>query len=200
MRERVYARNHLKRIRKALGVTLDELAARMEPESTASTIAKLENRGMGFTLDYVMSIAKALGVPPTDILDGGAIQATRLAPVIGRVSAGRWQEAVAMSEETIAIPGHLRGENLFVLRPEGDSMDRICSEDGFIVVDPDQRDLIDKKYYVLTNGEHEALFKQFSANPLQLLPCSTNPDHKPIPLGAEPFVVIGRVVYVGQEL
>jgi SOS-response transcriptional repressor LexA len=79
-------------------------------------------------------------------------------------------------------------------------MDTICHAGGFIVVDPDQRDLIDKKYYVVTNGDHEATFKQFCADPLSLVPCSTNPLHQPIPLGSEPFRVIGRVVYVGQEL
>lgn len=200
MRERVYAPNNLKRIRNSLGITLDELAERMDPPSTASTIAKLENRSMGCTIDYVLSIARALGVAPADLISDGSVGETRVVPVVGRVSAGQWREAVAMSEESIAIPGHLRGDNLFVLRPDGDSMDLVCREGGFLVVDPDQRDLLDKKFYVIANGDHCVTFKQFSVNPLQLNPCSTNPEHKPIPLGSMPFVVVGRVIYVGQEL
>ena len=200
MRERTYASNNIKRLRQAAGLTLDELAARMEPESTASTVAKLENRKMACSVDYILAIAKVLEVPPSEIISEGPVNNVRFIPLVGNVAAGRWQDAVAVSEQSLAIPSHLRGANLFALRPEGDSMDRICSDGGFIVVDPEQRDLLDKKFYVIMNDEGECTFKQFSLNPLQLVPCSTNQEHQPIPLGQSPFSVIGRVIYVGQEL
>lgn len=200
MDRRTYAQNRIKQIRKARGISLEALGAAMENELTASTVAKLENSKMALSADYMLDIARALQCSPMDLLVEGG-EPVRTAPVIGRVSAGTWQEAIEVAEEFMPIPAHLNGPHLFVLRPDGDSMDRIVTgPDGFIVVDPDQRDLVDKKYYVVMNGDGEATFKQFCANPLQLLPCSTNPAHVPIALGATPFTVIGRVVYVGQEL
>lgn len=201
MRERVYAPNNLKRIRKSLGITLEELAARMVPESTASTIAKLENRSMGLTVDYVLSAAKALGVHPSDIMEDGGIEPVRIIPLVGSVAAGQWREAVEMADEYIPIPAHLKGDNLFGLRPKGRSMDKICSGPrSFVVVDPDQRDLVDGKTYVLMNGDGESTWKTFSAATMQFLPCSNDPEHQAIPIGSLPFTIVGRVVFAGQEL
>lgn len=200
MTTRIYAANNIKRLRAASGLSLEETGARMRSELTASTVAKLENRKMALSVDYVLELAEVFGVPPEAVLPGTNVEGVRVVPIVGRIAAGNWQEAIAVSDESIAIPSHLRGANLFALRPAGDSMDRVVKEGGFIVVDPDDRELRDKKFYVIMNGGAEATFKQFCANPMQLLPCSTNPEHKPIPLGSEPFVVVGRVVYAGQEL
>lgn len=180
---------------------MEALGGAMAHELTASTIAKLEGRKMALSADYLLDLAGVLQVSPSDILLKGA--GARVLPVVGKIAAGNWREAVEMSEESIPVPDHVMGANLFVLRPEGDSMNRIVPEGadgGFVVVDPDQRDLVDRKYYVVMNEHGECTFKQFSQNPLALLPCSTNPEHQPITIGTAPFTVIGRVVYVGQEL
>jgi len=197
---RRYAPNRIKELRKSAGLTLEELGARMDSELTASTIAKLESGRLALSLDYINDITRALGVPPEQIFEQYVVNPVRLIPVAGQISAGNWREAIEMSDETLAVPGHLKGERLFALRPSGDSMDLIVRDGGFIVVDPDDRELVDRKYYALANAEGETNFKQFRADPMRLCPCSTNPEHKDMTLGAEPFVVIGRVVYVGQEL
>lgn len=197
---RQYAPNRIKELRKAAGLSLEELGARMSSELTASTVAKLENRRMALSLDYITEISRVLGVPPSTILEGNALSGVRYVPVAGAIAAGHWQEAVALTEEAIAVPAHLEGENIFALRPRGDSMNLIVQDGGFIVVNPDDRDLADRKYYAIQNGDGETTFKQFRADPMRLVPCSTNPEYKEIPLGTEPFVVIGRVIYVGQEL
>lgn len=200
-KQREYAPNRIREWRTKRGLSMEALGGSMPSELTASTIAKLETRKMALSADYILEMAGVLQVSPGDLLldAGGA----RMLPVVGKIAAGNWREAVEMSEESIPVPEHLYGSNLFVLRPEGDSMDRIVPEGadgGFIVVDPDQRDLIDRKFYVVMNDHGETTFKQFSQNPLALLPCSNNPDCQPIPVGSAPFTVIGRVVYVGQQL
>lgn len=171
----------------------------MRAELTGSAVAKLETGALRLTVDYALDIADALGVSLNEILglDG---QGARYLPEIGRVAAGNWREAIAMTEERVAVPGHLRGADLFVLRPEGDSMDLIVGGGGFIVVDPGDKDLIDKKHYVVMNNDGDTTFKQFSQAGMRFEPCSSNPDHKPIPIGTEPFVVIGRVIYAGRDL
>jgi SOS-response transcriptional repressor LexA len=74
-------------------------------------------------------------------------------------------------------------------------MDKLVGEDGLIIVDPDQRDLINGKLYCVRNIAGEATFKRYRADPPQLEPMSSNPYHTAIPLGREPFIVIGRVTY-----
>lgn len=201
-RTRTYAPNRIRELRTAAGLTLDAFGAAMASELTGSTIAKLENRSMALSADYIMEMAQVLGCDPSEILGGMGGQA-RMLPVVGRIAAGNWQEAIETSDESIPVPASLRGPNLFVMRPVGDSMDLIVPDDGdggFIVVNPDDRDLIDRKFYVVMNDLGECTFKRFSANPLALLPCSSNPTHVPIMIGTAPFTVLGRVIYVGREL
>lgn len=198
MERRTYALNRIKELRKAAGLTLEELGARMRHDLTASTIAKLENSKMALSADYLIEFAQILGVSPSELLFEGAGPA-RMLPVVGMVEAGQWGEAIKCPERYIGVPGHLRGTKLFVLEPSGDSMDKYVEPGGFIVVDPDQRNLVDGKLYVVQNEDHETTFKKFCANPLQLLPCSTNPAHQPIELGSQAFTVIGKVVFVGFE-
>lgn len=197
---RTYAKTAIKDLRKARGISLEALGAAMPSDLTASTVAKLENGRMALSADYLLEIAKVLRVSPAQILGDAIGGAVRLVPVIAQVNAGNWGEAVGEAEEMLPIPAHLDGANLFALRPLGDSLDKIVAEGGFVVVDPDQRELVDRKFYVLMNEHNESTVKQFSASPLALLPCSNNPDHKPIPVGSQPFSVIGRVVYAGQNL
>jgi repressor LexA len=200
-RTREYAPNRIREWRLARGLSMEGLGGAMANDLTASTIAKLEGRKMALSADYLLDIANVLQVSPGDLLLNGS--GARMLPVVGKIAAGDWREAVGLSEESIPVPDHLHGANLFVLRQCGDSMDRIVPEGvdgGFIVVDPDQRDLIDRKFYVVMNEHNETTFKQFSQNPLALLPCSNNADCQPIPIGSAPFTVIGRVIYVGQML
>lgn len=200
MSERIYAPNRLKELRRSRKISLEEFGARMRSHLTASTVAKLENRKMALSVDYLLEAADVLGVSPADIIGDDSIEGVRIVPVVGRIAAGNWQEAVSVSGESIAVPAHLAGKRLFALRPLGDSMDRIVADGGFIVVDPDDRELRDRKFYAVMNGDGETTFKQFQANPLALLPCSSNPAHGAIPLGEKPFKVIGRVIYAGQDL
>lgn len=197
---RTYAANHIKRLRKERGLSLEALGAAMPSDLTASTVAKLENRRSGLTADYLLEIAHVLQVSPAEVLGDAIGGAVRLVPVIAQVNAGNWGDTVGEAAEMIPVPVHLKGANLFALRPLGDSMDLIAGEDGFVIVDPDQRELVDGKFYVLMNEHGETTFKKFSANPLALLPCSTNGDHAAIPVGSAPFTVIGRVIYAGQNL
>lgn len=192
--------NRIRQLRRERNLTQEELGARMGSTPTASTVGKYERGELSISLDLLLEIAEALEVSPGEILPGGGPAGVRLLPVAGQISAGDWREAVALSDEVHAVPDHLRGLNLFVLRADGDSMDMLVREGGFIMVDPDQRELIDKKYYVVMNGDSETTFKQFCADPLQLSPCSSNPRHKPITIGAEPFTVLGRVVHVSQDV
>lgn len=66
--ERVYAPNRIRELRKAKGMTATDLATAMDIVITKGTISKLENRTMALSLDYIRSIARALGVKPGDLI------------------------------------------------------------------------------------------------------------------------------------
>ena len=98
------------------------------------------------------------------------------------------------------IPSSAAGPNAFALQPLGDSMNLVVREDGYAIVDPDQRELVGGKVYALRNEHGETTFKRYVESPPRLEPCSTNPAHVPILLGAEPLVVIGRIVLAVQPV
>lgn len=79
-------------------------------------------------------------------------------------------------------------------------MNQVVGADATIIVDPDDFELRDGKFYAVMNGDGETTFKRFRADPPRLEPCSTNPDHKPIILGREPFTVVGRIVWQGSAM
>jgi repressor LexA len=191
--------NRIRELRKSAGLSQEELGGRMRSELTSSTVAKLEKGRLRLSLEYAQEIADVLGVSFLEVLGMDEV-GVRVVPLIGEIAAGNWRDAVQLTEETQVIPADLRGKDLFALRPRGDSMDRVVQCGGFIVVDPGQTELVDGKYYAVMNDEGETTFKQFSQNPLELRPCSTNPAYQPIPVGSQAFTVIGRVVYAGQEM
>ena len=171
----------------------------MSAELSGSTVAKIENGRQALTLEYAQEIGDILGVSFLEVLGLDDV-GVRVVPLLGEVQAGDWREAIAVTEATQAVPGHLRGENLFALKAKGDSMNKVVGDGGVVVINPDDKELVDQKVYVVLNGDGEATVKRFSANPLQLEPCSTNESHRPIRIGSEAFTVVGRVIYAGQEL
>lgn len=192
-------------MRKARGLSMEVFGAEAGKhmadgkEIAVATVAKLEKSQMGLTLDYMQAFAAALGVSVFEIV-APAGQAIKTIPLVGRIAAGKWLEALQDVETYIPIPNNVGGTRAFALRPFGDSMNQIVREDGFIVVDPDELDLIDGKIFAVCNGDGETTFKRYRADPPTLWPCSDNPEHQPMPLGREPFVVMGRVVYAGTLL
>lgn len=199
-KEAIAAVGHrIREMRIAAGLTLDQLAEKVseirgEP-AHFTTIAKIERSQRTISIDWIIQIAQALGVAPGDILAPAPRRAVRMVPVIGQIAAGGWQEAVQEPIGEVPIPDETAGPNAFGLRPSGDSMNLVFNDGGYVIVDPDQIDLLDGKYYAMMNGEGETTFKRFRADPPRLEPQSSNPAHQPIPLGKEPFTTIGRVVF-----
>lgn len=192
--------NRIKQLRLERGITQEELAARLGEETSIATVSRLESGRMTLTLPWMQRIGSALSVSPHDII-AEAGHGLRMLPIIGMIAAGRWSEAIEEPEGWIPVPDGVGGPRSFVLRPQGDSMNKLIDEEGgFIVVDPDQHDLIAGKIFAVRNLHGDTTFKRYAADPPRLEPMSSNSDHQPIPIGREPFTIIGRVTYVGREL
>jgi SOS-response transcriptional repressor LexA len=113
---------------------------------------------------------------------------------IGMVPAGDLREALAASDGSIEVPADLP-KGVFALEVDGESMNKIAPLGCDVIVDPSDTNLFSGDLYVLDQGG-EFTFKRFMQDPARLVPLSSDPSHKDIPLGAEPVKIIGRVVSV----
>lgn len=166
-------------------------------------------------------IAKLLGIPPsriTEIKKGvrriqqnempilaeffgmGAVEASETetnvvwVPVIGIAAAGAWREAIEVPMflvPRIVKPGC---NQAFAVQVDGDSMDQILPERSYAVIDPDQKELLNNRVYLIQNGGGETTIKRFRTEPARFEPVSTNPAHNIIHIGEHEISVLGRVV------
>lgn len=194
---RTYMQNRIRELRKAKGFTLEALGAAMESELTPSTVAKLEKGAMALTADYLIEIARVLDVSPGQVLGIDASDATHI-PLVewGRVCAYLTGKAVNMGH--VAVPLHLASSSVFAVKVECCKAARLV-EYGFVVVDTSQVTLEDLRWYLIETRGAQATAVRFSSNPPAFMPGDSDIPPDPIPLGSEPFTVIGRIVFVGHE-
>ncbi|SKB32716.1 repressor LexA [Sphingopyxis flava] len=171
---------------------MEELGALLEPPLSHSTIARIETGVAGLTLDTMQQVAQALRVTPYDIISAKT-PPVRFAPVIAEIPAGKWIEAVAVTEEYLPIPTDVAGPRSFLVRVDGKSMADLGDSEGYALVDPDELDLIEGKPYAILNERRETTFNTYASDPPSLVPMSSEPNQKPVIVGRTPFVVIGRV-------
>jgi transcriptional regulator with XRE-family HTH domain len=79
--------NSIRSVRKAKGLTLDEVAARCVPPTTAQTIGRLETGTRTLSLGWMHRIAAALGVEPRDLVRMPEEEALTLAAIVDREGA-----------------------------------------------------------------------------------------------------------------
>lgn len=190
--------NNIRALRLEKGLTQSQLADRMGVHFT--TIAKLERSMRRLSVEWIVKIADALGVDPKALVGWGGAERpeVRSIPLAGKIAAGNWREAI--QDPTGWVCTTQGGPNTFALDPDGDSMNKVVPPGAHVVIDPDDFELRDGRYYAVMNDEGETTFKQYRAEPPRLEPCSTNPEHEAILLGRRPFTVIGRVIGQGSSL
>lgn len=191
--------NGLKAARKRIGLKQPAIAERLGV--SVPQVSRWENghdsipstRLAAIAKAYETSIGELFGDGPT-ILDG-AIPVAPI-PLLGEVPAGPWREAVRNSHHFIPAPQPGMPSDAYALTVAGDSMDKIVRDGATIVIDPTDLDLFDKSLFVVRNGDGEVTFKQYLEGPARLVPCSTNPQHVTIPVGAGDFTILGRVILI----
>lgn len=130
------------------------------------------------------------GAAPSDRAD------TVLVPLVGRVAAGQPILAAENVEDYIPVSTSLaRGRwNYFILRVQGDSMDRAGIQHGDLVL-VRQQDTAEPGDKVVALIDDNATVKRLriGRDAILLEPLSTNPVHRPIVVGPE-FRVQGVVI------
>lgn len=124
-------------------------------------------------------------------------------PLYGSIAAGTPIEMVEV-EDTFPIPSemHRRYPEAFLLRVEGESMNRVLPNGCMALVDPCEAMERDGEPYAVCVNGYDATIKRVRtlANGFELDPDSTDPTYKPTIYdygveGTETITVIGRVVW-----
>jgi repressor LexA len=178
---------------KAKGMTQRQLAGLLGIAENKITKALIGERR--WTVSEMDIVREVLG----DADQGTAAPPPRAIPIIGQVQAGNWREAVRQAGSSVPAPDPSLPPNVFALRVKGDSMDAYVRDGGVAMVDPDDKDLFEGRLYVVLNEDGETTFKKFEVNPARLMPCSSNDEHQPIPLGNGPIEVVGRIVWLAYR-
>ena len=88
----------IREVRRARGMTLDDVARRCEPQTTAQTIGRLETGTRTVSVGWLNRIAKALEVEAQDLVEGGEAAELKVAAILA--SGG----AMAPRRTAIVVP------------------------------------------------------------------------------------------------
>lgn len=158
----------------------------------ASVLIKL-SATLDVTISYLLGMENA-SLPNNDTVD---------VPLFGRIAAGMPIEMDAVEDtQPVPVKVHERHPDAFLLRVEGESMNRVLPNGCFALVDPcDEVERDGAAYAVCVNG-YDATIKRVRrlANGFELAPDSIDPTFKPKVYdygvdGTDKVTVIGRVVY-----
>ncbi|MBI1179523.1 MAG: hypothetical protein GC201_03130 [Alphaproteobacteria bacterium] len=137
--------------------------------------------------------ASAAGRPPAEVVR---------VPLVSWVEAGDLVDALepyGPGDAAEWVPVAHAHDRLIALRVRGQSMDLIAADGTTIIVDLNDRDLVDGRHYVFRH-DGRATFKTWREGPPpRLEPRSSDPDYQPIEpeRGVE---VVGRVIRKTEEI
>ena len=99
----------IREVRRARGMTLDDVARRCEPPTTAQTIGRLETGTRTVSVGWLNRIARALGVEAQDLVESGGSAELKVAAVLGV------RGATAPSKAGLVVPPRVEEGQLAVL-------------------------------------------------------------------------------------
>ena len=99
----------IREVRRARGLTLDDVAQRCQPPTTAQTIGRLETGTRTVSVGWLNRIAGALGVEAQDLVEGGESAALKVAAIVGPGG------ALAPRKESIVVPPRVDDGQIAVL-------------------------------------------------------------------------------------
>lgn len=99
----------IREVRRARGLTLDEVAQRCIPPTTPQTIGRLETGTRTVSIGWLNRIAQALGVEAQDLVGGGATAELKVAAILGPGG------AMAPRKTAIVVPPRVEDGQIAVL-------------------------------------------------------------------------------------
>ncbi len=196
--------SNVKRLRTDAGMTQAELAKLIGV--TRASVTQWETGWSQPRMGALEKLAKTFGVSISELIGEGAAKPSSSmvdVPLFGRIAAGMPIEMDAVDDtQPVPVKVHERHPDAFLLRVEGESMNRVLPNGCFALVDPcDGVERDGAAYAVCVNG-YDATIKRVRrlANGFELAPDSVDPTFKPKVYdygvdGTDKVTVIGRVVY-----
>ena len=189
----------------AKGWSQQDLADKME--TTQQTIQRYESGARDIKASVLVKLSATLGVTISYLLgmENASIPNNHTidVPLYGRIAAGAPIEMMEIEDmQPVPVPVHQRHPNAFLLRVEGESMNRILPNGCLALVDPcSEVDRDGHPYAVCVNG-YDATIKRVRKlnNGFVLEPDSMDPTYEPQVFNynepdTQTITVIGRVVY-----
>lgn len=99
----------IREVRRARGLTLDEVAQRCEPPTTPQTVGRLETGARTVSVAWLNRIAKALGVEAQDLVEGSEAAELKVAAILGT------KGAAAPNRAAIVVPPRVDERQIAVL-------------------------------------------------------------------------------------
>lgn len=100
----------IREVRRARGMTLDDVARRCDPPTTPQTIGRLETGTRTVSVGWLNRIARALGVEAQDLVEGGGESADlKVAAILGT------RGATAPNKAALVVPPHVEEGQIAVL-------------------------------------------------------------------------------------
>jgi transcriptional regulator with XRE-family HTH domain len=99
----------IREVRRARGMTLDDVARRCDPPTTAQTIGRLETGTRTVSVGWLNRIAQALGVDAQDLVAAGDTSELKVAAVVGPGG------ALAPKKNAIVVPPRVSDGQVAVL-------------------------------------------------------------------------------------
>jgi transcriptional regulator with XRE-family HTH domain len=99
----------IREVRRARGMTLDDVARRCDPPTTPQTIGRLETGTRTVSVGWLNRIAKALGVEAQDLVGAGESAELKVAAILGPGG------AAAPRNTAIVVPPHVDEGQIAVL-------------------------------------------------------------------------------------
>lgn len=197
--------NRIEEARKERGLTQAELAKRMG--TSQQNIQRWETGAVNMRADTLIkmgqvlnkSVAYLLGFTGIDDLSSNEIEV----PLYGAIAAGTPIEMMPV-EETFTIPRalHERYPNAFLLRVEGESMNKIIPNGAYALVDPCSSVEHEMQPYAVCVNGYDATIKRVKllSNGIELIPASNDPTYRSCIFDfgdpeSEKITIIGLVVW-----
>jgi transcriptional regulator with XRE-family HTH domain len=122
----------IREVRRARGMTLDDVARACEPATTPQTIGRLETGTRTVSVGWLNRIAKALGVEAQDLVEGGDSAELKVVAVLG---AGG---AAAPRRSAIIVPPRISDGQVAILVASGVGDYRSGDEIWCDTLEPDE--------------------------------------------------------------
>jgi len=202
----------IKKRRKQLKLTADDVAVKIG--KNRATVYRYESDEVeGLALDTILNLAKALNTDPAYLMGWSDEEPTNLITEYDyyntNISAGLPVNVDGITHcETISIPDtvmgkHAGNKNTFILRVNGDSMNKIIPDGSLIAVKPIPLETLKNGDMVVFSDEHKYSVKSYfkTSDTLIFKPNSTNNDHHDQTYKLDTDITIhGKVVLYIVEL